>query len=151
MPYKDKEVLKKYKAAWHQANKERLRPKSKINRKVYEKRHPDKIRAKAKRHYIKHKDKMNEKNREYWVKYGRYRFYGVEPEEFDTMYSEQEGKCRICSIDIPLRGRETHIDHDHVTGKIRGLLCRSCNLGLGFFKDNIELMEKAVEYLKEKK
>lgn len=149
MPLKDKEACKKYKAAWYQKNKERLLPKLKIRAKAWAKAHPEYKRAKEKRHYIKHKESMNKKYKIYWANYGRVRYYNLEPEDFNKMYLKQEGKCCICKKDIPLIGRETHIDHDHVTNKVRGLLCKNCNLGLGFFKDNISSILAAAEYLKE--
>ena len=51
--------------------------------------------------------------------------------------------CAICSI-----GGKLHVDHDHATGKIRGLLCRGCNMGLGNFRDSTVYLNRAIEYLK---
>jgi hypothetical protein len=63
------------------------------------------------------------------------------------MYINQNGLCYICQSDN--NGRLLAVDHDHITGNIRHLLCINCNLGLGNFKDNQELLIKAVLYLKE--
>ncbi len=63
--------------------------------------------------------------------------------EWNRMYQEQGGVCFF--------GHKTetlHVDHCHATGKIRGLLCYNCNDGLGRFKDDIEVLEKAIDYLK---
>ena len=57
---------------------------------------------------------------------------------------EQKVRCDICSIDIT---KKYVIDHDHKTLKFRGLLCSSCNNGLGLFKDNISLFANAIKYL----
>ena len=75
----------------------------------------------------------------------RKRVYGVSPEEYDRMLLEQNNQCAICFIPI---GYESAVDHDHLTEKVRGLLCKSCNLGLGFFKDNIIFLSNAISYLK---
>lgn len=55
-----------------------------------------------------------------------------------------EQVCRICGS-----SKRLHIDHDHTTGKVRGLLCHYCNIGIGMFKDKQELLEKAIQYLKD--
>ncbi len=81
------------------------------------------------------------------LKYGL-RFYDLTAEEFVRMYIEQGGRCRICRVKLGgMLLRKLNIDHDHTTGKVRGLLCRSCNMGLGNFKDNVELLRNAVGYL----
>ncbi len=53
-------------------------------------------------------------------------------------------KCAICGIE---GGLSLWIDHDHITGKVRGPLCRVCNLGLGMFKENPALLKRALEYI----
>jgi len=78
------------------------------------------------------------------------RFYDLTAEEFVRMYTEQDGRCRICRT--PLGGimlKKLNIDHDHQTNKVRGLLCRGCNMGLGSFRDNVQLLRSAVRYLEE--
>lgn len=71
--------------------------------------------------------------------------YGLTEEQFRRMYLDQKGLCAICPK--RMSGRDCHIDHDHVTGKVRGLLCSSCNTGLGFFKDSVRLLASAIVYL----
>lgn len=60
----------------------------------------------------------------------------------------QNHKCSICGDAITERQNDTHWDHCHTTGKVRGALCLNCNYGLGNFKDNVEILEKAINYLK---
>ena len=71
--------------------------------------------------------------------------YGLSREQFTEMLVAQNYQCLIC--DIPLLTR-VDVDHDHLTGQVRGLLCVSCNGGLGIFKDSIERLERAIQYLK---
>lgn len=74
--------------------------------------------------------------------------YGVSPEEYHQLWESQEGKCKICGKELP-EGEYLSIDHDKETGEVRGLLCKQCNSGLGYFKDNPENLRKAAEYIEE--
>jgi hypothetical protein len=77
------------------------------------------------------------------------RKYGITKADYDSMLAASGG-CEICGTSTPGSKRfgYFHIDHDHATGRVRGLLCHHCNLGLGNFKDNPELMAKAITYIK---
>lgn len=68
--------------------------------------------------------------------------YGLSIEDYEEVLKNQNGRCLICNEVSKL-----HVDHDHKTGKFRGLLCVSCNGGLGMFKDNKQALAKAIEYL----
>jgi hypothetical protein len=82
----------------------------------------------------------------------RTRIHKVPVEYFDNKLVEQNGKCAICGAPFDMKQlRFIVIDHDHVTGKVRGLLCRWCNWGLGQFKDNCFALKSAVKYLKKYK
>lgn len=71
--------------------------------------------------------------------------YGITLDEYKELLSSQGGKCAICQS-APL-SKNLCVDHNHDTGKVRGLLCDMCNKGLGHFKDNLELLSKAVKYI----
>lgn len=73
-------------------------------------------------------------------------FYGLEPKDVELMFLCQKGRCAICSAKL-LRGKTLAIDHCHKTHRVRGLLCRQCNLGLGAFLDSTALLTKAIKYL----
>lgn len=75
--------------------------------------------------------------------YERQKKYGLSKEQFQEMLKSQTNKCKICGAEEKLV-----VDHSHMTGKVRGLLCHKCNRGLGQFNDNIPLMFKAIEYLR---
>lgn len=65
------------------------------------------------------------------------------------MLQEQEGKCAICkrAPDDHARNKALAVDHDHKTGQVRKLLCGQCNVGLGMFQHDPQLMQRAIEYL----
>jgi hypothetical protein len=72
----------------------------------------------------------------------------ITKEEYLKLYEQQEGKCKICNM-VPTGHKKTLcLDHDHITLKVRGLLCDNCNTALGKFKDDVELLQKAINYLK---
>jgi len=79
------------------------------------------------------------------------RRYGMTFEQFETMLSSQDNACAICGTKEPSknRGRDKrfHVDHDHKTGEVRGLLCKSCNIALGEVKDNIHTLQAMIQYL----
>jgi len=73
--------------------------------------------------------------------------YGITVNDFKQMFNTQKGKCAICNEE-PKTKRGLHVDHDHKTGKVRGLLCHGCNVALGSFKEDVNLLNKAVEYIR---
>lgn len=95
--------------------------------------------------------KFQSQNLEYKLKYWREhgfwhwlrRQYGISKLEYENLLNAQDGKCAICSC-APKR---FHVDHNHKTRKLRGLLCSNCNRGIGHLQDNPEVLRKAVEYL----
>lgn len=75
------------------------------------------------------------------------RTFGISADEFDELLEEQGGGCAICGKP-PDRAGGMHLDHDHETGVIRGILCQPCNHAVGLFQDNPDLLEKAARYLR---
>jgi hypothetical protein len=74
--------------------------------------------------------------------------YGITLEDFEAMLVAQGGACAVCGKTRPGgRGNRFHVDHDHVTDRIRGLLCTSCNLILGHAKDQIPVLAALIGYL----
>lgn len=72
--------------------------------------------------------------------------YGVTLEWFESKLQECNSKCEICLNEFSSR-RDTHIDHDHETGVVRGLLCGNCNRAVGLFDDSVESLKSAIDYL----
>lgn len=69
--------------------------------------------------------------------------YGISVEQYDAMHTEQDGRCAICVEQV--EGR-LYVDHDHATGRVRGLLCSNCNFFLGWLEKNAALIASASEY-----
>lgn len=87
------------------------------------------------------------RNPEKFASYDRKKHYGLSHEDYLKLVVEQEGVCKICG-NPPVRAH-LDVDHGHETGKVRGLLCNSCNGGLGLFRDSQDLLRKAINYLEE--
>lgn len=105
--------------------------------------------------YPKYRDENRKKCLEWYKKHPRLakrqvehtldRRTGLQIGTYKLVYTKQKGKCLICKT----KYKRLHRDHNHLTGKFRGLLCMNCNLGLGQFKDNLKTLKKAIHYLEE--
>jgi Recombination endonuclease VII len=73
--------------------------------------------------------------------------YGISLEQFNSLFEAQKGCCAICGKPQTEMKRRMHVDHDHATNVIRGLLCHMCNMGLGSFSDDVTKMTSAIAYL----
>jgi Autographiviridae endonuclease VII len=77
--------------------------------------------------------------------------YGITEDQYHAILADQEGVCAICGREETFRNtdgfRPLSIDHDHVSGKVRGLLCHSCNVAVGHFRDSAAIMQAAILYL----
>lgn len=69
--------------------------------------------------------------------------YGITLDVFNELFVKQNGCCAICKNKLVA----PHIDHDHKTGVVRGLLCKPCNQGIGFLRDNVDILNNAIIYL----
>lgn len=74
------------------------------------------------------------------------REYGITPEQYDEMLAQQGGVCAICELPCKT-GKRLAVDHDHKSGRVRGLLCMNCNRGIGHFQDDARLTARATKYL----
>ena len=109
--------------------------------KKYRKKNPDKIKKLRELYKEKRKEIRKPTERRNHLKMK----YGITESDYKTMYNSQNGECLICKKKVIYK--KLSIDHCHKTNKIRGLLCFSCNIGLGNFKDNIENLIRAIKYL----
>jgi hypothetical protein len=102
-------------------------------------KHPEEYRRANHEHYMKHRKQYVAYHRKV-----RLAKYGLTAADFEALLVQQGGACAICRkkfVSIP------RVDHNHATGKVRGLLCHSCNTGLGMFQDSRLLVQLADEYL----
>ena len=113
-------------AAWYKRNKKKSYAKSRS----WKKANKVAVLTNAKRWYRKNHMAIKERK------------YGLDEGGYAKMVIKQKEKCAICK-----RKRPLCVDHDHKTGKVRGLLCRDCNLGLGMFNDDPNLIKKAILFL----
>jgi hypothetical protein len=93
-------------------------------------------------HKLYNNRKWREKHPEKMAAIRRRYLYGITQEEFEKLYDRQDGLCAICRVK-----KASHLDHDHDSGKIRGLLCGGCNRGLGLFEDSVKNLRSAINYL----
>ena len=122
-------------------------------RKKNRERHLEQSREQSRRKRARNPEKEREYNRTYIRNYKRARphkyaqyNYKLSEEEAKRLFALVEcGPCELCGT----AGR-VYFDHDHSTGKFRGLLCAACNQGLGRFRDNPELLQLAINYLRER-
>ena len=77
------------------------------------------------------------------------RNFGITLVDYVEMLEAQDGRCKICKTNVPGGKGSFHVDHCHNSGKVRGLLCQQCNVGIGHFKDNISTLASAILYLTE--
>lgn len=77
------------------------------------------------------------------------RFYGLSLADYDKLFKAQDGRCKICSDHQDTLERRLDVDHNHRSGKVRGLLCIRCNRGIGLLKDDVKVLQAAIRYLQE--
>lgn len=107
-------------------------------------RNPEKMKAATKSWADRNKDRITKNARKSNLK----KSYGITEEYYDQMLAAQGGKCAICLTDRPTgKWKVFAVDHCHVSGLVRGLLCNECNRGMGLLKDSAELLRAAADYL----
>jgi Recombination endonuclease VII len=76
--------------------------------------------------------------------------YNIGVDEYDTIFEKQHGRCAIC-FDPPKDNKHFAVDHNHTTGKVRGLLCRKCNSAIGLLKESVSILQNAICYIENDK
>lgn len=112
---------------------------AKANRKINYAKNPEKEKKKLNQYYSVNK----ERSRQYSLK----ALYGLSVESYREMLEQQNSSCKICKTHENNLKRKLFVDHCHETGKVRGLLCQYCNTMLGNTKDNVLVLQSAINYL----
>lgn len=116
----------------------------------YRKLYPERWKEYRKRYYIKHKTAYIEYERDRRFRHD----FGITAVQYDEMFEHQQGLCKIChkpETTKNTRGeiKKLAVDHDHVTGKVRSLLCAKCNQAIGLLDDSPDRLRAAALYLEE--
>lgn len=161
-----KENKKEYDKLYYENNKDRLddyrsdwRLQNKENKKEYDKKYREENKERKKEYrkaywQIKGKE-INEKrklspiykniSKGYTLK----KNYNITLDDYNKMLLEQDGKCWTCSKDVEEeRNKVLCVDHDHLTGKVRKLLCNKCNIAIGLLKEDTKIIENVLNYIK---
>lgn len=118
--------------AWRAANPERARANNRAGTKRFREQNPERYREHCRRARLK-------------------KAFGISIEEYEALLAAQGGKCATCdSTEADSRGWRLHTDHDHATGRIRGLLCGPCNRAIGLLNDDAERFAALAQYLSDK-
>jgi DNA-directed RNA polymerase subunit RPC12/RpoP len=146
----------------------------------YRKEHPEaKIRNSiaVRKYYRLHRERILARSKELWnmktpeekAKEGQRRYlcrlkhvdstrryhnkycYNLTLEQIKDILISQNNRCAICGTQLSEEGKNRHVDHDHSTDKVRGILCRGCNSGIGFLKENTTILNNAIKYLEKHK
>jgi hypothetical protein len=132
MPHKSREAANAYKRKWRKKN-------------------PNVDKAISRRRYLRKREEVIEKGKKYYKENKRktkndtlLRKYGISIEDYEQMVAVQGGLCAICGTSA----ERLVVDHCHESGNIRSLLCNRCNLGIGLFEDNEDILILAAKYIK---
>ena len=132
--YKDnKEKIDRRTTKWYKNNVEKARE--------YMKQYCKNHREEKKKYDKEHKEELKEYRTQYYIK----KLYGLSHEGWLKLYKNQDGRCAICKK-LFEKPSDACVDHNHKTDEVRGLLCKNCNFGLGYFNDDLEIVKEAINY-----
>lgn len=129
------EKKREYDRLWRKTHPEHI--------KRYEQKNKSKRKEWVRRWRAKNKQRNKEINANAYLKHT----YGITLDDYNRMLDSQNGVCAICGKSPSEYKRKLHVDHDHSTGKNRGLLCVRCNYGLGYFEEDMVILENAKKYI----
>jgi len=137
---------KKYDKIYRDKNRERRKEygeKWRTENRVYMKEYQTQNKESGR----KRQKEWRSKNKEHATNTYLIKSYGITLDDYNRLFIEQEGCCAICGKHQSELNRPLFVDHNHETNQIRGLLCPSCNTGIGNFNDDIPTITKAIQYL----
>jgi len=131
---------KEYHRKYYEANKDRVYEKSRN----WWKKNPERRRDSARKWRDKNKDKVRQSSLA-WYYRNRHHAYGLTDIDYAEMFVGQNGVCAICGR--PPKKKRLFVDHDHDSGRVRGLLCWRCNTAIGLLHDDTDTIKSAINYL----
>jgi hypothetical protein len=145
--------FKKGMTPWNKGKKKFTDEQLKEKKRIYNIKNKEKLYEARKKWRENNYDKVLISNRKSYQKAGRNRNlqynYGISLESYNLLLEKQNHKCAICGKEKVESDRTFCVDHNHITGEIRGLLCRNCNSGIGLLQDSEDILYKAIIYLKQ--
>lgn len=148
---KCKIYYKKHYKEYYESNKDKINKKCQI----YNQNNKNNINQTRKKYYLKTKSKILKRQKLYYQnnklkmrEKAIKRHYKISLEDYNNLLNQQNNRCKICNREFTgINPMVPNIDHDHKTGKVRGILCSKHNIALGGFEDNIEFLKNAINYL----
>ena len=137
------ENRREYNLRWKANNPDKARETHRIAQKKWRDKNREKVRARTNEWAKNNRDKVNEYRRKQHFR----EKYGISIEERDAILKAQNNKCACCETNDPGNKYGWVVDHNHITGQVRGILCHHCNVGLGFVNDDVEKLQKLINYL----
>ena len=160
MGWKDPQRRLEYQRAWRAKNgRKSLTPEQREAARLksieYYAANRETLRGKQKEYQVKNRVRIAEQNKAYRETRKhtrsaklREKLYGLTEEAFSSMIIEQDFCCPVCERQLDPKGyRTVHVDHDHESGKVRGILCSNCNVGIGHPREDPAIMLRAIAYL----
>jgi hypothetical protein len=140
------ERVKRVNKQWYKKNIDSIKSKRTMLKdagyyREYYKKNAERLRSQQNARRLKNPEKFKEISRKSGRKF-RYRKYGISNQEYIILSKEQKYLCKICK-----EKKKLFVDHCHKTGKVRGLLCHTCNAGIGLLRDNKTILLSAIDYL----
>ena len=137
MPSKDPEKRRLANLRYRESHKSKIRD----TKRRYELAHKVEIRQYHRQYELDHKSTLQEYRRDYYLR----KNYGLTLAQYDKLLASQDGRCVLCNH--VQTGKRLSVDHDHITGRIRGLLCITCNTDIGRY-EKLAARPRIAEYLK---
>jgi hypothetical protein len=148
MPFKDKATEREYRKAYRQLRKQDFKEYDQH----YQVTHREELNAYKKKYYLINREQVlanHRVNRSSIKETALIRKYGIDRNSYEQMLKDQGNVCKICRGDQwGGRWNIPYVDHDHTTGRVRGILCLKCNTAIGYLKDSANIAYAAASYLR---
>lgn len=144
------ETRNQYTKEWRKRNPNKV----KEHCKLWRNRHKTQDKKRKQEWYLKNKERVrcqgkiwNQNNKSKIQHRYLQKTYGITLSQYEDTFQRQNGCCAICHRPQSSLKKKLGVDHNHITGKVRGLLCYECNYGLGYFKDNADILIQGAKYI----